>query len=292
MYPLSKRKRSWFRIFLSVVFVVATPLLILYASGYRLDDAFKIASTGGIFVSAPQSGTAIYIDGELIRKTSAFQKNAFVQNLRPGEYNISVSKDGYQGWEKRLSVFPETVTEGHSFLLKTLPVLVEIKPLISSVSPTATTSATSTARQVKNPEYDQALKLFDPVKTTLINKATSTDVEKILRNLSVLRDENVLRVAWLGDDDEIPGYFCQNEICKKEIVINSDSKLKHFDFFPGREDLVVISTDTGIYVSEIDDRSMQNVQKIIEGTGYDFRILEGDRIYIKKDKQVFLVDEL
>ncbi|OHA89178.1 MAG: hypothetical protein A2741_02480 [Candidatus Zambryskibacteria bacterium RIFCSPHIGHO2_01_FULL_43_27] len=293
MYSLSSKKRLWYRISLAVIFVIAAPLLILYASGYRLDDAFRLASTGGIYISAPQSGVEIYVDNELIRKTSAFQKNAFVQNLKPADYEIRVTKEDYQEWSKILSVFPETVTEAHSFLLRKEPVLVEVRSLVSAETDgdRATSTATTSIKQIKNPEYDIAIKLFEPIKTSTLKKATSTDIEKVSRKLSVLRDGDILRVTWLGNMDDIPGYFCRNEICKEEIIINPNSKIRHFDFFPGREDLIIMSLENGIYVSEIDDRSKQNVQKIVEGGGYDFRILEGDQIYIKKARQIFVLNQ-
>ena len=70
-----------------------------------------------------------------------------------------------------------------------------------------------------------------------------------------------------------------------EIIVNTVSKVLSFEFFPGRNDLLILSVGDGIFVSEIDDRSSQNLQKVVSGSGYDFRIKDGKEIYLKKVKR-------
>ena len=72
------------------------------------------------------------------------------------------------------------------------------------------------------------------------------------------------------------------------ITISTASRILSFDFFPGRDDLLLLQLENGIYVSEIDDRSPQNVMPIVSGLGYDFKVKDG-RIYIKKDGKIYLV---
>lgn len=273
MKPLSKNKRRAYLFFFSIVFIVCVPIFISYAKGYRLDfsKAFQISETGGLYINADQSGVSIYVNGEIVRKTSIVQKGVFVQSLKPGTYQVSVSKDGFQPWNKTLKVFPEIVTEARSFSLKNEPILTEIP---------------------KNPssEYDLANALFaaPSQKTIKINQATTTANTKMARNMLVKNNKGRLHVLWTGENDSIPNYFCESNVCKPEIVINS-ADVASFDFFPGRDDLLIIRLENGIYVSEIDDRSPQNMQKIVLGRDYDFRIKDGSEIYIKKGAKIYSV---
>lgn len=51
--------------------------------------------------------------------------------------------------------------------------------------------------------------------------------------------------------------------------------VRSFDFVPNSNDFVIMGLERGVYVVEIDDRSWQNVQPIMEGEGLDFRIENG-----------------
>jgi hypothetical protein len=268
-----------------LLFVVVAPILILYASGYRLDKAFNIASTGGIFVTTSQSGTNVYLNNELVRTTSIFQRNAFIQNLKPGKYTLRVGKDNFQEWRKTLSVFPETVTEARSFILPSNATITLVPQKILDTSKIATST-------ISNPDYIAVSDLFkrSKVNLSLPVTATSTDDVKELRNLLVKRVGVSLQVTWQGLPDNKPAYFCQNEICKDAIFIKPATKLGNFDFFPGRDDLIIMSLEDGIYVSEIDDRSAQNIQKLFDGANTDFRIKDNDKIFIRNDKTFYSVE--
>ena len=278
MNPLSKNRRRAYLLFFSVVFVICVPIFILYAKGYRFDinKAFQISETGGLYINTDQSGISIYVNGEIVRKTSIIQKSVFVQSLKPGTYQISVSKDTFQTWNKTLKVFPEIVTEARSFSLKTEPALTEITKNLNSGDGSATSSSKVA---VKNPEYVLINALF----------ATSTQKAIKIRNILVKNESGRLHVFWTGENDSIPNYFCESSVCKLEIIINSDTDVTSFDFFPGRDDLLIIRLENGVYVSEIDDRSPQNMQKIVIGSDYDFRVKDGSEIYLKKDTKIYSV---
>lgn len=289
MKPLSKKKRRGYFIVLLFIFIIGAPLFILDAKGYRLDwsGVLKISQTGGLSIITDQSGIEIYVNHVLETKTSIFHKIVVVQGLKPGMYEINVSKEGLQSWNKTLKVFPEVVTEARSFLMKSNPELLEIPKLL-----TQSLGATTSPRKIslKNPDFDAVNTLFLPlvVKTPPIKSATTSPNVKMLGDLLIKNDDGKLRALWTGGADSIPSYFCENITCKSEVVISAPSLVLSFDFFPGREDLLILRTENGIYVSEVDDRSPQNIQKIISGQGYDFRIKDG-KIYLKKDGSVYSV---
>ncbi len=90
-----------------VVFVTTTPIIVLYALGYSFDfESKQIIKTGSLVVKSQPQDAEIYIDDKL-------QKNhtdSTIRFLLPGDFNIKISKTGYQSWTKRLNIRPGIVT--------------------------------------------------------------------------------------------------------------------------------------------------------------------------------------
>jgi len=284
MKPLSIRRRRVYLSFFSLIFIISIPLLILYATGYRIGDALNIVRTGGLYVSVPYSGAQVFIGETIMKETSIFQKNIFVQNLKPGSYDVRVLKDGLQAWSKRLMVFPQTVTEGYAFLFPLKLVLVEIPEFfMDGTEKIATSTMVSKKNFLRNPEYRTALLSFATTSTA----STSEDVLKIKRKLSLENRGGTLYAQWKGGPDSAPHYFCVNQVCKDEIMIKTKSKVRKFDFFPGRDDLVIVALSDGLYVTEIDDRSQQNIQLLVAVPMLDFRVQSDETLLIKEDKKLY-----
>lgn len=64
--------------------------------------------------------------------------------------------------------------------------------------------------------------------------------------------------------------------------------VSQFNFYPKSTDLVIVALDDGIYVVEIDDRSWQNVQPLLQGTGLSFYIENGN-IYVYDGELIYQV---
>lgn len=289
MKALSSTKRRFFFIFFTIIFVVSLPLVIMHARGYRLSlsDALTFGRTGGIYVAVGQSGMEIYLEDSLVRKTGIFQKNFLIQNLKPGSYSISVGKEGHQWWSKTLNVYPETVTETFPF---SLPEEVLLEPIYQFLDENKT--PTSTVPKVnsitnKNPLYAEALSFFSATSTYLAGTSTATTTNRTTPKRPHIEIESGKIVAtWIGKVADIPVYFCDDDDCKDEIVIEAHNKALAFDFFPGRGDLLIVLFEDGIYVSEIDDRSKQNIQKVYLGKGLKFATKDGV-IYIKDGGAIY-----
>jgi hypothetical protein len=104
---MTLRNRFLLVAFGMVIFILTTPVIVLYALGYKFDlPTRQIVKTGSLIVkSEPKKGN-IYIDDILQpRKT-----DATVRFLLPGDYNVKVSRDGYQDWTKRLNIRSSLVT--------------------------------------------------------------------------------------------------------------------------------------------------------------------------------------
>lgn len=103
-----------------VLFVVSAPAAILYSQGYRFDQYRQIfIHSGSITVKSIPSSANVYLNGELQTGNSLdIINNSFTLNgLRPGDYTIRVSANGYRDWEKQVGVHSGISTEFWSVFL-------------------------------------------------------------------------------------------------------------------------------------------------------------------------------
>jgi len=115
------------------------------------------------------------------------------------------------------------------------------------------------------------------------------DIRELQKTIAWL-DEGDVIVSWVGDEDLIPYFFCEAD-CKKLIGLSFNEDITRFDFYPGRNDVLLVLTELGLYAAEIDDRSGQNVQPVYLGKNLDFRVQDGSTIVIKEgDKFIEVVE--
>jgi hypothetical protein len=97
--------RRWIlNFFYFSTFAVVGALCLMWALGFRYNRvAGSIEQTGLLQLSSPQGGLnpQVYINGQLQTETLPFtQRWVF-----PGHYDVKVSKEGYQTWEKQVEIF-------------------------------------------------------------------------------------------------------------------------------------------------------------------------------------------
>jgi len=127
------------RLILTIVTILVVGFLgyfvSLYARGYRLNlKTLRIEPNGILVIKTDPTGAQILVNGEL---KGASDSNL---SLSPGIYDVTVSKEGYLSWYKRLTIEKEVVTEANLSLFKTTPSLSPItfsgsaNPIISEDS--------------------------------------------------------------------------------------------------------------------------------------------------------------
>lgn len=293
-----------------IIFFIIIPLITLYTSGYRL-QGFNLVETGGIYIYSPENESSIYIDGKKKKETGIFQKDWFVQNLKPGSYEILISKKGFWPWLKKVEVEEKRVTEAIAFLVP--------KELDAEIIPNQISGETATST-VSNPEYERINKLFDDtfnptqkIETqkvdlpsidggvTSVNASVNGDnyipeekksFEKISRRdrVEIWVEENQIFAKWLKDKEDMPNFFCRDKNCiDKVTVFSSIEPIRAIDFYPGRNDVVLVAVSNGIYAIEIDARKNQNFQPIYKGTSPLFMISD-KQFYIKDQENIFKVN--
>lgn len=98
-------------------------IAILYARGYRLqngDENLTLGPTGLLVANSEPKAAQVFVNGDIKTATD----NAI--SLSPGTYNISIRKEGYQSWDKEVTIEKEAVTQVDAFLISQAPSLTAL----------------------------------------------------------------------------------------------------------------------------------------------------------------------
>ncbi|MEI7777661.1 MAG: hypothetical protein WCI52_03565 [bacterium] len=293
--PLSRTKRFIYLVVFIILFLILIPVVVLYSTGYTISSNFTLEKTGGVYVYSTEPNVSIFINGKLERQTNSFQKGFFASDLTPKQYVIKVQKDKFSDWNKTIIVLPQQVSEAYPFLIPNQVDMATITPRIADSSGVTTT----------NPVYTAIATLFDPLKivTTHISTSTiaTTSPEALAvphQKVKVWKEKDSIFAEWTGDPSDTPFYFCSQPVllktgdqatstCSTKILVYKAANLGTVDFYPGRNDVILFGTKDGIYVTELDMRPNQNIVTLLSGQGYDFRVSDGEQVFIKTSKGYF-----
>ncbi|MBN1778704.1 MAG: PEGA domain-containing protein [Candidatus Buchananbacteria bacterium] len=106
-----------------IIFFVVVPILTLYATGYRYNfKKNRIEKTGVLIVESIPKKSDIYLNDKFAKKTPTR-----LNHLLPDEYKLTVSKDGYYDWTKKVTVRSGMSTFATDIVLfkKLAPILIE-----------------------------------------------------------------------------------------------------------------------------------------------------------------------
>jgi len=300
MEVLSPRKRRIYFVSLTLFFFIAAPIVVLYASGYRLSSDLKIIQTGGIYVNVPTAGARFYLDDVFEGDGSFFQKSFFIQNLTPDIYTVRIEKEGHHLWQKTLEVFPTVISEGHALLLPIELELVSILEFLKEEDEMATGTPerleSDTAKP--NPRYEELRAAFSATSTgilgapegatttVLYRKATTTVYAQ--GDVGLWHDAEGLHGWWIRDIEDAPHVFCWISRCERHIMV-WEGDIHHFDFLPGNNLFAIIEDGEGISVTEFDTREPKNTQPLYPSAGATFRVV-GNTIYILDGEELFEVE--
>ena len=262
--------------------------------GYNWGKNFSLLKTGGIYVYAPQNGVDVYVDNKLDNTTSIFQHSILVKDLRPNQYTIRVTKTGYLDWKKTVPVKEEKVAEVYPFLIPANIVTTSVPQQIHSTNST-------TSVLVVNSEYKNLIALFatssKPKISTALTVSTSSTSSALLtlpsiesKKVVVEKDGNILHALWQGGVEDTPFYFCISaSTCAKDFLVYSAASIGTFDFYPNRNDVVLVATGPKLTVVELDKRPPQNIVELYTsptGENLDFRVVDNDTVVVKEGKKL------
>lgn len=299
MEPLSLKTRRIVSLLFFVLFACITPIVVLYASGYRL-DGFSLVSNGGVYISAPISGTSIHLNGEVIGRTSLFSKSFFLDNIEPGSYVVQGRKDGYHTWSKDIVVESRLVTSASMFVVpQPLEMkLVQIEPDLKASATTTTASATSTTQYVSEREYTHLQEAFVVSTTTdsgLDEAASSTQSDVVDPLPAVAESDGAALIITEGNlllkwrrNTAPPSSFCTRpSLCVSHFFLEQGEKeVTRAQFFAGG---VLYQTErSGVFLVEADIRQPRLLVQVATAPQAVFRVVDG-LLYIKDGELLYSV---
>jgi len=175
-----------------LIFLTTTPVIMLYAAGYRLGkNGFSIQKTGMFIIDSKPKGAKLFIDGvpqenwssSILNKKNYITTPAKIKNLLPGEYNLRLELDGYWSWQKKLTINPGSSTFAENIYLFRNNLPVQISPAgIKSIH--------------LSPNQNQAV-IFSSDLITFLNLSDESEKTTKRNNLT---GENIL---WSEDKNKI-----------------------------------------------------------------------------------------
>jgi hypothetical protein len=286
--PIHYRKRFFIALIFIVLFFLLIPVVILYSTGYRLDKDFSLTSTGGLYVFYPESGAEVYLNGSLADQTSLFERGIFLDELSPDTFTVEVKKAGYIPWKKTVEVRERRVAEAYPFLIPETISTSSVKRFITLSSGSSVTNSLyeevadlfSTSTASTTPALLK--RLSDSTSTPIVASSTALVKKDIEIAIEGTGTQKRIVAAWKGGADSMPFFFCDaiRSSCLTSLVV-TEGDIRHVDFYPGRNDVVIYSTPSGIYATELDRRPEQNTHQLLAG---DLDFKEDDQRVFVKDK--------
>ncbi|HUY69597.1 MAG TPA: WD40 repeat domain-containing protein [Candidatus Tyrphobacter sp.] len=134
----------------SAAFGFVSLALILYANGYRIDfKNLSVEKTGGIYIISQPRNAEITLDNLAVSNNSnLISPGTLIGNLTKGRYLVSVSKPGYQSWQKNILVEPSLVAVYDQVVL--VPSLNDPKTGAEEIYPASPTSTRSTSLPIED----------------------------------------------------------------------------------------------------------------------------------------------
>jgi len=145
-----------------LLFICISPLVVLYALGYRLNGtAANPLPVGVLIAESVPTRAVVEINGQSYGKTPQS-----VANLSPGMIDLTVSKEGYVAWHKHLNIHSGQVTEARDIRL--FPAAPSFKTLHSnmqtfSLSPSRQLIASITEDQQLHVNDEDGIAVISPL---------------------------------------------------------------------------------------------------------------------------------
>ncbi|MEK7390859.1 MAG: hypothetical protein AAB635_01840 [Patescibacteria group bacterium] len=309
--PIPYKFRLIYFLIFALFFVIGFPILVFYSAGYSVDETLGLSIRGGIYVSTPEPNTSVFVGNELKSVSGFFKREILVGKLKPGQYLVLAANDDFWPWAKLVEVERGEVESLFPLLVPKVIQAEEIKKTDSS--------SRIDSSPHENSMYKEVLALFLEMATstattknsakspiTTAPKNATTTFETITRkNVKIWLDGDTIYGQWLGDNDEAPKYYCGsivgsgagpnigsdgnsrggfgrnlNDCTGSVLVFRSTAPIRTFDFYPSRDDAIILTLDDEVYAVEIDRRTYQNFYPLYRGQMPDFRVSR-NQVYIK-----------
>lgn len=200
--PMIQNVRSFLIPFVTVGIILSVAAAIIaYGRGYRLRTDGSVQPTGLIVLQSDPSGAQIIIDDKVKTATQA------TLTLPPGWYTVTIAKDGFQPWNKRMKVQGEVVAKAEALLLPTNPSLTALTAS-GVVNPSLSPDGSKLAYVIPNPTTASLSAALATTKSgvwvlDIVDKPLSLnrDARQVAKSGTINFSKATL--AWSGDSKEI-----------------------------------------------------------------------------------------
>ncbi|HLD27894.1 MAG TPA: PEGA domain-containing protein [Patescibacteria group bacterium] len=104
---MNVRSRRFLTLAFVLIFLVASPVVILHTLGYKYNfQKNRLEKTGIFFIKSYPKNADIYLDGQPTKKQTPNR----LTRLLPKTYNVSIGQEGYFSWSKDLPVSSQKTT--------------------------------------------------------------------------------------------------------------------------------------------------------------------------------------
>lgn len=268
-YTRGRAVLFWVFIAISIPLAIA---IVAYAAGYRFDkQTGSIVETSAIAIHTVPRQAQVLLNNELQSSTTPF-----IETLAPGEYTITVQKDGYRTWEKQMTISP-----GESLLFPEITLLAQSLPESVSNNEVANTQ-NETIRELSATEKEyyesqqwksvDTLRAIDGPTDLLIDEITDTTY--FLTDLTAFDSGEALSLTvtdaeWLEhqllytNGLELWVYDSKN---KTSYLLLRQTALIHSVTWHPDANIIIYSDTNGIHALELDERDMRQRWTLVEGT--------------------------
>ncbi len=284
---------------LVLLFLATAPVVILYSQGYRFDQKKMIfVHSGAITLKSLPSSVNIYLDGkpQSAKNLDIINSSVTVGGLRPGNYHIEASLDGYSSWGKNVEVHSGLSTEFWNVVLA--PKNPEVKELESRnavkffLSPFG--KKTAFAEDIENGirlwvtdfKKNETRLIFSD-KKTLISREKLDNLEwnfkEDLMLAPVLRDEKKDYLVVSSDGNIEPSYLSDMTKFKDIRKARWSPKEKNVVYFLAKNG----SMESSLYALNLDSQALDLI--VPETSVYD---LSQNSIYFLQKNNILFQSDL
>lgn len=104
---------------LIIIFLILAFFIIPYSNGWRFDlGTLGFVRLGGLYLNMEPTEALVRVDKLNFEIKSSFMKSGLlIANLFPKTYRVSIQKNGYQSWNKNITVKPSLVAQIYPVIL-------------------------------------------------------------------------------------------------------------------------------------------------------------------------------
>jgi len=276
---MSLRARRVLYLSFIMAFLILTPSLIFYSLGYNLKSGFKIEKSGMLVINTEPKNAKIFIEDKGVQrfwnKILKQNKNfiltpAKIKNIKPGDYKIGITLDGYWPWQKKLTIHPGQTTFAEDIYLfkNNKPALIKKMP---------------SGFNIFSPHREYFINI-DNNQSQLINLA-SQEIKTI--KFETDNQSNIIPIdvaAWsLNEKRILSNYYIfttnnwDNPLSVKLLIGNSFSNAIWDN---NKDDVIIYSYDNKVFSFNID-------------SGHNKEIIKVDEIntFLSKNNKLYLIEQ-